>query len=104
MLMTLDNIHIHSTLSIFGATIKFVTVDTFAKVTNRKPEQIRRLIRNGNTIRRLNAMKINNYFYLIPYTEIFEYPFVEPGRTGNKIKYHRYNEDGTISLMEIPTK
>ena len=80
--------------------VKYITVRNFAQYTNRKEEQIRRLIRQGNSIRRLSAFK-HHGFYLIPITELYEYPFVEPGRYGATIKYHRYNRDGSISLLSI---
>ena len=81
--------------------VHYVTVETYANLTHRSQEQIRRLIRNGNTIRRLLAIKQTNH-YLIPIDEVFDYPFVEPGRIGKIIKYHRYNRDGTLSLLDLP--
>lgn len=81
--------------------IPYITVESFAIRTNRKQETIRKLVRQGNAIRKLKAIKLRNYL-LIPESEIYDYPFVEPGKIGKEIHYHRYKKDGGIELLVIP--
>ena len=81
--------------------IPHITVESFALRTNRQQETIRKLIRNGNAIRRLTAVKYNSY-YLIPESELYDYPFVEPGKVGLEIRYHQYRKDGGLDFLTIP--
>lgn len=85
--------------------VPFITVESFALRTYRKEATIRKLIREGNAIRKIQAIKQGNY-WLIPESEIYDYPFVEPGKVGNKltsvVRYHKYNKDGSISMLTIP--
>ena len=81
--------------------IPYITVESFAERTNRKQETIRKLIRKGNAIRKLQAIKYSGY-YMIPESELYDFPFVEPGRVGLVVKYHRYRKDGGLDLLEVP--
>ena len=82
--------------------ISYITVESFAIRVGRKQETIRKLIRVGNSIRKLRAIKHNNYYYLIPESEIYDYPFVEPGAVGSEIHYHRYRKDGGLDVLTAP--
>ena len=81
--------------------IPYITVESFAIRVNRKQETIRKLIRNGNSMRKLKAIK-HRYYYLIPESELYDFPFVEPGRVGLEIHYHQYRKDGGLDLLVLP--
>ena len=88
----------HSYKHMFLNGIQHITVEEFAKRTHRKQETIRKLIRKGNCWRRITALKHHGY-YLIPESEVYQYPFVEPGTKTTHIRYHRYNRDGSLAIL-----
>ena len=77
--------------------VSYITVEVFAARTCRKQETIRKLIRKGNCLRSIKAIKHHGY-YLIPESEVNEYPFVEPGAKGKFVRYHTYNRDGSLAV------
>ena len=81
--------------------IPYITVESYAIRTNRKQETIRKLIRKGNSVRKLQAIKLNR-FLLIPESEVYDFPFVEPGKVGPIIRYHQYRKDGGLDVLSIP--
>lgn len=54
-------------------------VSQFAKLTNKKEQTIRLLISKGNRIRKLNHIHIGEKPFICA-EELFEFPFVVPGR------------------------
>ena len=78
--------------------IQYITVEEFANRTHRKQETIRKLIRKGNCLRRIIALKHHGY-YLIPESEVYQYPFVEPGTKSTYIRYHQYCRDGSLAIL-----
>lgn len=72
----------------------FWTVNQFAFLTNRSDQSVYALINKGNTIRRLQAIKVANRI-LIPAEELEEFPFTPIG-AGAKEKPYHYNEEGEM--------
>ena len=70
----------------------YFTVKQFALLTNRTHQSIRHLIRHGNSIRKLDAIKIGSSIF-IPISELTNYPFKACGR-GNDV-YH-YDIEGQV--------
>jgi len=65
------------TINIDGTDYWLVT--QFSKLTNRSSVSIRALVNRGNRIRKLKAIRINDSVF-IEAQELFEYPFVLPGK------------------------
>lgn len=72
--------------------IEYYTVASFAELTNKSQQTIRRYILRGNKIRMLKAIKVNQTV-LIPITELTAFPFTICGRS---YAIYHYNNDGKI--------
>lgn len=66
---------------------KFFTVNQFATLTNRSDQSVYLLIKKGNTIRRLKAIKVANRL-LIPTDELNNFPFTPIGAGAKDKPYH----------------
>lgn len=72
---------------------QFFDVNSFAKVTNRTPQTVRRYITFGNKIRKLQVVRIAGK-PLIPWSELLRYPFTVCGKNNTEV-YH-YDENGRV--------
>ena len=73
---------------------RFYTVSQFAAITNRSDQSVYKLIKQGNSMRKLNAIKVAQRV-LIPAEEVTEFPFTGIGPNSNERIYH-YNNEGEI--------
>lgn len=83
--------------------VEYITIQQFAAITNRSIASIRQLISHGNRIRRLMC----NYFGslpIIPYSEVFEYPFTLAGRNNPSVYHFFVNEKGSYNIREADYK
>jgi len=78
--------------------IDYITVKDMARITNRSNQTVYNLINKGNVIRKMKNIKISEKT-LIPYSEVFEFPFTYAGVNAKDNIYH-YNSDGIIVNVE----
>jgi len=71
----------------------YLSIDSFAAITNRSATNVRHLIKHGNRIRRLSCDYILGK-PIIPLSEVTEFPFTASGRNADAV-YH-YTEYGTM--------
>lgn len=77
--------------------IDMIHITDFAEALQRSVPSTRRLIENGNIIRKLKFFRDRSRL-MIPVTEIFGYPFVNAGRgngTGTQVYHYRKLANGT---------
>ena len=76
--------------------VEYLTPKTFASTIDKSTPTVWRLIKKGNSIRKLNSVKIGSTI-LIPLTELIDYPFTLSGnkKLNNKNEYH-YNKEGEV--------
>lgn len=76
--------------------IKYISVKEMAIITNKSDQTIYTLISKGNSVRKMNHIKIGTKV-LIPYTEVIEFPFTWAGRyTSDSNNIYHYTYDGEI--------
>ena len=63
--------------------VEYFTVKQLARLTNKEEANIRRLIGEGNRVRKMESKKLCGKPF-IPVEELFEFPFVYPGRGNEK--------------------
>lgn len=73
---------------------KYITVTQFAVLTNRSDQSVYKLIKQGNTIRKLRCLRIAGRV-LIPMTEISDFPFTGVGANSVERQYN-YIKEGEI--------
>ena len=73
---------------------KYVTVNQMASLTNRSGQMIYNLIKKGNSIRKMQSIKIGSSL-LIPLKELESFPFTLPGKN-QRSKPYFYNAEGEI--------
>ncbi len=73
---------------------KYLTVNTMAAITNKSTQTVYWLIKKGNTIRKMKAIRIADR-WLIPFEELINFPFTSCGPNSKDTIYH-YNEKGKI--------
>lgn len=73
--------------------IRYVTVPDASSFWNKSITHVRHLIEHGNSVRKLKADKFGKH-YMIPETELYEFPFVKQGynKSGDVYKYDREGE------------
>jgi hypothetical protein len=81
------------------------TIQQFAKLTKRRASTIRGYIAVGNTIRKINTIRVGGKPF-IPVREVFEYPFIVSGRPGTygkmvcRYKLVKDEDTGSLTLLE----
>lgn len=76
--------------------IEYLTPITFANTVYKSTNTIWRLIKKGNSIRKMQSVKIGSTI-LIPLTELTEFPFTVPGNKKlNDKKAYYYNKEGVL--------
>ena len=78
---------------------EYVTVVTFAAYIKKTSQTVYRLMKFGNSIRKLRSTHIGGKPF-IELEELYIYPFVSPA--GHSIYYH--NKDGTKTELNTKTK
>ena len=78
--------------------IDLIHISDFARLTKRSVQSTRRLIENGNKVRKMKVFKDRSRL-LIPVVELTGYPLVGPGHaTGIVIiSHYKKQEDGTYA-------
>lgn len=73
--------------------IRYVTVPDASSFWNKSITHVRHLIEHGNSVRKLKAERFGKH-YMIPETELYEFPFVKQGynKSGDVYKYDREGE------------
>ena len=73
---------------------------SFAMLTNKYPSAISKLIHNGNKFRKLKAVKLGSYVYVLA-SELTDFPHCPTGKAGqgDNVKPYYYDRQGRI----IPT-
>lgn len=71
---------------------KYYQVKQFAMLTNRTTQSVYKLIKKGNSIRKLKIFYLGDKPY-IPMEEVTEFPFISPGPYSENNVYH-YTDTG----------
>ena len=73
---------------------EYYTVSQMAALTNRSDQCIYKLVKMGNSVRKMFCLKIVGRV-LIPVSELTQFPFTPVGVKSNSKIYH-YDEEGVI--------
>ena len=73
---------------------EYYTVSQMAALTNRSDQCVYKLVRAGNSVRRMHCLKVVGRV-LIPVSELTEYPFTPVGIKSNSKIYH-YSKEGRV--------
>lgn len=76
------------TVSTIGG-IEYIHIQDFAALTGRSKQAIRRLIEDGNSVRRMKATRDRSRL-MIPVMELVGYPFVNQGKQMNGTDIYHY--------------
>lgn len=78
--------------------IDFIHISDFARLTNRSVQSTRRLIENGNKIRKMKFFRDRSRL-LVPVVELTGYPLVGPGHSTGIviISHYKKQENGTYA-------
>lgn len=77
--------------------IDMIHISEFAELTHRSIQSTRRLIENGNSIRKLKSFRDRSRL-MIPVVELTGFPFTAQGTAVNsKEIFHYYEEDGNMT-------
>lgn len=77
--------------------IRYVTVPDASCFWNKSITQVRHLIEHGNSVRRLRAERFGKH-YMIPETELYDFPFVKQGRRSRAREVYKYTKEGELVL------
>lgn len=76
--------------------VRYVTVPDAASFWNKSITQVRHLIEHGNSVRKLRAERYGKH-YLIPESEMYEFPFVKQGYNSSG-KIYKYDREGELVI------
>ena len=79
---------------------EYYTKIDFATITGKYPSAISKLVHNGNKFRKLQAVKLGSYVYILA-SELTDFPHCPTGRAGQgeHVKPYYYDSKGSV----IPT-
>lgn len=75
----------------------YLTVQDFAKITNRSVASVRQYMSLGNRIRKIKSMRLAGRA-LIPVTEVYTFPFTMSGRNTEDVYNYRLGEEGVYVI------
>lgn len=87
-----EAIQVDEILTIDG--VEYLTIAAFARRRNKTVGHVRRLVTQGNCIRKLSAVWVLGV-PVIPVSELTEFPWTVTGLKSQNKPYH-YNEDDSI--------
>jgi len=103
----LEKVKIYTMTTPSGQSVDLIHITDFAVICHRSNQSTRRLIENGNVIRKLKAFRDRSRL-MIPVGEIFGYPLVKAGHSEYERAIYHYGfvqkEDGTIAVERVLCK
>lgn len=79
---------------------QYVTISAASHILGRTVNSIRRLVLQGNSIRRMKALRDGSKF-LIPVKEIYGFPFLAPGHNNTDLIYHFDKETESFVTCDV---
>lgn len=81
--------------------IEYIHIQDFAEITGRSKQAIRRLIEDGNSVRRLKATRDRSRL-MVPVMELVGFPFVNQGKQMNGTDIYHYVAEDTSDDQALP--